>query len=117
MALRIAERHSGPVTVLELTGRITLGEESVQLRNKLETLMKGQPRLVLDMANVNYIDSAGLATLIASFTSPASQGVRMVLANLTKRLEAQLSITRLITVFEAFASVDDAVKSFERSRQ
>ena len=117
MALRIVERRVGPVTVLELTGRITLGDESVQLRNKLKDLVSGEPRLVLDMANVSYIDSAGLATLIPSFTSPASQGIRMVLANLTKQVRKQLSITRLITVLETFESVDNAVKSFERSGQ
>lgn len=110
MALHIVERHVGPVTVLELSGRITLGEENVQFRNKLKSLLTGKPRLVLDMANVNYVDSAGLATLVASFTSAADQGVRMVLANLTKRLEEQLSITKLVTVFEAFNSVEDAVK-------
>jgi anti-sigma B factor antagonist len=63
------------------------------------------------MANVNYVDSAGLAALVVIFTSAANQGVRMVLANLTKRLEEQRSITKLVTVFEAFNSVEDAVKS------
>ncbi len=112
MALHMVEKQVGPVTVLELSGRITLGEESVQLRNKLKTLLTGKPRLVLDMAKVSYIDSAGLGTLVASFTSAANQGVRMVLANLTKRLQEQLSITKLVTVFEAFDSLNDAVKSF-----
>ncbi len=112
MALHMVEKRVGPVTVLELSGRITLGEESTQLRSKLKTLLTGKPGLVLDMANVNYIDSAGLGTLVASFTGAANQGVRMVLANLTKRLREQLSITKLVTVFEAFDSVDAAVKSF-----
>ncbi len=112
MALHMVEKKVGPVTVLELSGRITLGEESTQLRSKLKTLLTGKPGLVLDMANVSYIDSAGLGTLVASFTSAANQGVRMVLANLTKRLQEQLSITKLVTVFEAFDSVEAAVKSF-----
>ncbi len=112
MALHMVEKKVGPVTVLELSGRITLGEESTQLRSKLKTLLTGKPGLVLDMANVNYIDSAGLGTLVAGFTSATNQGVRMVLANLTKRLREQLSITKLVTVFEAFDSAEAAVKSF-----
>ena len=112
MAMHIVEKQVGSVTVLELSGRITLGEESVQLRNKLKALLTGKPRLVLDLGNVSYIDSAGLGTLVASYTTAANQGVRMVLANLTKRLQEQLSITKLVTVFEVYDSVDDAVKSF-----
>jgi anti-sigma B factor antagonist len=115
MALHITEKKVGPVIVVELTGRITLGDESTQLRNKLKTLLAGKPRLVLDMANVDYIDSAGLGTLVATFTSAANQGVRMVLANLTKRLRDQLSITKLVTVFETFDSVDEAVKSSSKA--
>ena len=117
MALQIVEKQSGSVTVLELSGRITLGEESVQLRNKLKALFAAKPRQVLDMGNLTYIDSAGLGTLVASYTTAANQGVRMVLANLTKRLHEQLSITKLVTVFEVYDSVDDAVKSFETSKQ
>ena len=114
MALHITEKQVGPAIVIELIGRITLGEDSTQLRNKLKGLLAGkQPRLVLDMANVDYIDSAGLGTLVASVTSASSQGVRMVLANLTKRLREQLSITKLVTVFETFDSVADAVKSLK----
>lgn len=112
MALQIVEKKVGPVTVLELSGRITLGEESVQLRSKLKALLGSKPRLVLDMGEIHYIDSAGLGTLVAGFTTAANQGVRMVLANLTKRLQEQLSITKLVTVFETYDSVDRAVKSF-----
>jgi len=111
MALHIVEKKVDPVTVLQLSGHIILGEESVQLRRKLENALSGQPRLVLDMAKVDYIDSAGLGTLVASFTTAEKQGARMVLANLTQRLFVQLSITKLITAFEAFESVDAAVKA------
>ncbi len=106
MPLQIVEKRVGAVTVLELSGRITSGDESVQLRSKLKALLTGKPRLVLDMANVNYIDSTAVGTLLASSTSAANQGGRMVLANL---MWGSGSASRF---FETFDSVDDAVKSF-----
>jgi anti-sigma B factor antagonist len=111
MALHIVEKKVGPVTVLQLSGRITLGEENIQLRSKLKSALSDKPGLVLDMATVDYIDSAGLGTLVASFTTAANQGIRIAVANLTERLQEQLSITKLITVFEAFDSVDAAVRA------
>jgi anti-sigma B factor antagonist len=102
------------VTVLMLVGRLALGEESNQLRAKIkETLAQGRKRLVLDLGNVNYIDSAGLGTLVAGYTSSQSQGAGMKLANLTKRFREQLSITKLVTVFEVFGSVEEAIRSFD----
>ncbi len=113
MALQIVEMESSGVTVLELSGRVTLGEESNQLRTKIkETLAQGKKRLVLDLGNVSYIDSAGLGTLVAGFTSAQSQGANMKLANLTKRFREQLNITKLVTVFDVYDSVEGAVKSF-----
>jgi anti-sigma B factor antagonist len=101
------------VTVLQLAGRITLGEESNQLRTKLKDILsQGKTRLVLDLAEVSYIDSAGLGTLVAGFTSAQNQGANLKLANLTKRFSEQLHITKLVTVFDVFNSVKDAVKSF-----
>ena len=97
-----------------LVGRLALGEESNQLRAKIkETLAQGRKRLVLDLGNVNYIDSAGLGTLVAGYTSSQSQGAGMKLANLTKRFREQLSITKLVTVFEVFGSVEEAIRSFD----
>jgi len=113
MALQIVEKEIGGVTVLALSGRITLGEESNQLRTKIKDVLgRGVKRLVLDLGNVSYIDSAGLGTLVAGYTSAQSQGASMKLANLTKRFREQLNITKLVTVFEVYDSVDDAVKSF-----
>jgi len=114
MALHINEKDSGGVTVLVLSGRVTLGEESSQLRAKLkDTLAAGKTRVVLDLADVSYIDSAGLGTLVAGYTSARNQGAGMKLANLTKKFDEQLHITKLVTVFEVYNSVGDAVKSFE----
>lgn len=114
MTLHIIQKQVGTATVIELTGRIVIGDECTQLRNKLKTLLAGKPHLVLDMAKVESIDSAGWGTLVGSFTSAAKQGVRMVLANLNKRLRVLLSITKLVDVFETFDSVDDAVKALEK---
>ncbi len=113
MALQFVEKETGGVTVLELSGRVTLGEESNQLRTKIkELLAQGKKRLVLDLGNVGYIDSAGLGTLVAGYTSAQSQGAGMKLANLTKRFREQLNITKLVTVFEVYNSVAEAVTSF-----
>lgn len=113
MALQIVEKESGGVTILALSGRITLGEESNQLRSHIkEMLAGGAKRLVLDLGEVSYIDSAGLGTLVAGYTSSQSQGAMMKLANLTKRFREQLNITKLVTVFDVYDSVEAAVKSF-----
>jgi anti-sigma B factor antagonist len=113
MALSIVEKDVNGVTVLQLNGRVTLGEESSQLRTKLkDALSQGKTRLVLDLADVSYIDSAGLGTLVAGFTSAQNQGASLKLANLTKRFKEQLNITKLVTIFDVFDSVSDAVKSF-----
>ena len=113
MALNMVEKEIKGVTVLEVKGRVTLGEESNHLRTRLkELLSQGKTRLVLDLAEVSYIDSAGLGTLVAGFTSAQNQGASLKLANLTKRFNEQLHITKLVTVFDVFESVQDAVKSF-----
>ncbi len=113
MALQIVVMESSGVTVLELSGRVTLGEESNQLRTKIKDILaQGKKRLVLDLGNVSYIDSAGLGTLVAGYTSSQSQGASMKLANLTKRFREQLNITKLVTVFDVYDSVEGAVKSF-----
>jgi anti-sigma B factor antagonist len=114
MALNIAEKEMNGVTIIELAGRITLGEGSGQLRTKLkDSLSQGKTRLVLDLAEVTYIDSAGLGTLVAGFTSAQNQGANLKLANLTKRFEDTLNITKLLTVFDVYNTVQDAVNSFE----
>ncbi|HXW13989.1 MAG TPA: STAS domain-containing protein [Terriglobia bacterium] len=114
MALNIVEKDVDGVTVLELAGRITLGEGSNLLRTKIKDLLsEGKTRLVLNLADVTYVDSAGLGTLVAGFTSAQNQGADLKLANLTKRFHDQLSITKLVTVFDVYDTVQDAVKSFE----
>ena len=114
MALNLIEKELSGVTVLQLIGRVTLGEESNQLRNKLKDLLaQNKTRLVLDLAEVTYIDSAGLGALVAGFTSAQNQGANMKLANLTTRFREQLNITKLVTVFDVYDSVEGAVKSYQ----
>jgi len=113
MALEIKERDSNGVTVLALAGRVVLGDESSQLRTKIRALLAGgKKKLVLDLAEVKYIDSAGLGTLVAGYTSAQNQGANIKLANLTKKFDEQLHITKLVTVFDVYATADEAVKSF-----
>jgi anti-sigma B factor antagonist len=113
MALEIMEKESNGVTVLVLAGRVTLGDESNKLRTQLkDVLAQGKTRVVLDLAEVTYIDSAGLGTLVAGYTTARNQGASMKLANLTKKFDEQLHITKLVTVFDVYDSVEDAVKSF-----
>jgi anti-sigma B factor antagonist len=113
MALEILEKDSGGITILEISGRITLGDESHELRTKLkELLSQGKSRVVLDLAQVSYIDSAGLGTLVGGYTSAYNVGAIMKLANLTKKFHEQLNITKLVTIFDVYDTVDDALKSF-----
>lgn len=113
MALEIAQKETNGVTVLTLSGRVTLGDESNKLRTLFkEVLAKGKNRLVVDLADVGYIDSAGLGTLVAGYTTASSQGAGIKLANLTKKFREQLNITKLVTIFDVYDSVEDAVKSF-----
>ena len=113
MTLEIVEKDLNGITVLELSGRITLGDASQQLREKLKAVLRdGKNRLVLDLANVGHIDSAGLGTLVGGYTSAYNQGATMKLASLTKKFHEQLNITKLVTVFDVYDTVEDAVKSF-----
>jgi anti-sigma B factor antagonist len=117
MPLKIAETDSTGVTVMTLSGRITLGDESHQLRNRIKAALgKGKKRLVLDLGDVTQIDSAGLGTLVSAYTTAANSGGQMKLAKLTKKFSETLAITKLVTVFEVYDSVEDAVKSFGRAQ-
>ncbi|HUX11007.1 MAG TPA: STAS domain-containing protein [Terriglobia bacterium] len=113
MALHIDVKESAGVTVLTLAGRVTLGDESNQLRSKIkELLAQGKKRLVLDLGGVTYIDSAGLGTLVAAYTSTRNEGGDIRLANITSKFNELLTITKLLTIFDVHTSVADALKSF-----
>jgi anti-sigma B factor antagonist len=111
--MEIVERTVSDVTVLDLKGKMTLGEGDELLKDKINSLLSdGKKKLVLNLEGVPYIDSAGLGEIVRTFTTVSRQGGKLKLLNLTKRIEDLLSITKLLTVFETFDSEPDAVKSF-----
>ncbi len=113
MSLEIVERDLDSVRVLELSGQLTVNGESEELREKVkDVLNQGRTRLVLDFAKVGYMDSTGLGALVASHTTARNQGASIKLANLGNKFRDQLKVTKLITVFEVYGSVEEATKSF-----
>jgi anti-sigma B factor antagonist len=114
--MQIGERVVGEVVVLDLKGRITLGEGDELLKDKVNSLVnQGYKKIVLNLAEVPYIDSAGLGEIVRTYTTVSRQGGSLKLLNLTKRITDLLSITKLLTVFETFDSENDAVRSFAGS--
>jgi anti-sigma B factor antagonist len=114
--MQIKERAIGDVIVLDLKGRITLGEGDELLRENVNTLLnQGHKKLILNLADVPYIDSAGLGEVVRTYTTVSRQGGSLKLLNLTKRITDLLSITKLLTVFETFESESEAVRSFSAS--
>jgi len=114
MSLHIVDKLVHGVCVLDFRGRITLGPETETARKRMkQALDVGHTRVVVDLGEISYIDSAGLATLVASYTSARRAGGELKLARLTKLVRSLMQITRLSTVFEIYDSVDEAVRSFE----
>jgi anti-sigma B factor antagonist len=114
--MQIKERAIGDVIVLDLKGRITLGEGDEILREQVSSLLtKGHKKLILNLADVPYIDSAGLGEVVRTYTTVSRQGGSLKLLNLTKRITDLLSITKLLTVFETYDSESEAVRSFSAS--
>ena len=111
--MQIQEREANDVTILDLRGKLTLGEGDELLRDKVNSLiLQGRKKIVLNLAEVPYIDSAGLGEIVRTYTTASRQGGSLKLLNLTKRIQDLLAITKLLTVFETFESEKDAVKSF-----
>ena len=111
--MTINERKSGDVTVLDVEGKILLGEGDVQLKRKIDELIeRKETKLVINLANVPYMDSGGLGEIVRSYTTVKRAGGELKLLNATKRISDLLTITKLITVFEVFDNESDAVKSF-----
>lgn len=115
MALKITQREMDGVAVMALEGRIVLGEESNALREQVKALLaKGQKKIVLNMDNVTYIDSAGLGTLVASHHSAKSQNAGLRLSNLGSKFQEVLQVTKLLTVFDVYDSEAAAIRSFSK---
>ena len=114
--MQITERLVGDVMILDLKGKITLGEGDELLKDKVNSIVSQNHRkIVLNLADVPYLDSAGLGEVVRAYTTVSRQGGNRKLLNLTKRITDLLSITKLLTVFETFESENDAVRSFSAS--
>ena len=114
MALAIASREVDGVNVLDLSGRITLGEGSVQLRDAIRDLIgQGQRRILLDLGDVNYIDSSGLGELVSAYTTAKNQGANLKLLKLTKKVHDLLQLTKLYTVFDIYDDEASAIGSYK----
>jgi anti-sigma B factor antagonist len=114
MSLHATHRDAGKVTVVELSGRITLGEDSALLRKTIRGLLDDQRRMILlNLADVDYIDSAGIGELVSGFTSVKNRNGNLKLLQLTKRVRDLLQITKLYTVFDVFSDESTALRSFE----
>jgi anti-sigma B factor antagonist len=111
--MTIDERKSGDVTILDVSGKILLGEGDVQLKRKIDELIeRNETKLLLNLANVPYMDSGGLGEIVRSYTTVKRAGGELKLLNATKRISDLLTITKLITVFEIHDDEAAAVKSF-----
>jgi anti-sigma B factor antagonist len=117
MALEIAEREREGVTILALNGRVTVGEVSPVREKIAELLAAGHIQIVLDLGEVDYIDSTGLGNLVISFTQVKKAGGALKLMRLNKRNVELLALTRLHTIFEVFADETNAVNSFFPGRE
>jgi anti-sigma B factor antagonist len=114
VALKFTNREVDGVAVVALDGRIVLGEESNALREKVKGLVaEGKKKIVLNMDNVTFIDSAGLGTLVASHHSAKAQGAALKLCHLGSKFQEVLQITKLLTVFDVYNTEAEAVASFK----
>ncbi|MGA2099811.1 MAG: STAS domain-containing protein [Candidatus Sulfotelmatobacter sp.] len=116
MQLKLTKRTVDGILAIECSGRIVFGEESALLREEVKTaLTNGMKRIVLNLGDVNYIDSGGLGTLVALHTTAHNAGAAIKLANLTKRVGDLLQVTKLLTVFEVYNSEYEALEAFRQA--
>jgi anti-sigma B factor antagonist len=112
--INISERQAGDVTILDLQGKVTIGEGSVALRTAIRRLLgDGKNKILLNLGSVGYIDSSGIGELVSSFTAVNKEGGTLKLLNLTQKIQDLLAITKLLTVFDVYDSEEEALASFE----
>ena len=115
MSMKVATRQVDGVVVLDLSGRITLGEGSVTLRDSVhDVIAKGSKHILLNLENITYIDSSGIGEMVSAFTSVKNAGGELKLLNLTKKVHDLLQITKLYTVFDVKDDETGAVKAFAK---
>ncbi len=111
--MQIEERQADDVMILDLKGKLTIGEGDELLKDKVYSLIQqGHKKLILNLEGVPYVDSAGLGEIVRTYTTVSRQGGHLKLLNLTKRIEDLLSITKLLTVFDTYETEQEALKSF-----
>lgn len=111
--INISERQAGDVTILDLEGKVTIGEGSVALRNAIRRLLgEGKSKILLNLGSVGYIDSSGIGELVSSFTAVNKEGGSLKLLNLTQKIQDLLAITKLLTVFDVYDDEATALASF-----
>src|SRR5882672_6166677 len=113
MALHLTPRDSGLITVVDASGRITLGDGSAMLRKTMRQLLEeGHTKIILNLADVDYIDSSGMGELVSAYTAVRSKDGELKLLHLTKKVHDLLQITKLFTVFEVYSDESIAISSF-----
>ncbi|MGI8786486.1 MAG: STAS domain-containing protein [Pyrinomonadaceae bacterium] len=111
--LNITERQAGDVTILDMSGKVTIGEGSVALRTTIRRLLgEGKKKILLNLANVGYVDSSGIGELVSSYTAVNKEGGSLKLLSLTQKIQDLLAITKLLTVFDVYDSESEALGSF-----
>jgi len=115
MQLRMSTRAVEGVLVVDCSGRLVFGEESASLRDTVKKLLTESPKIVMNLREVNYIDSGGLGTLVSLYTTARNAGGAVKLASLSKRVGDLLQVTKLLTIFEVFENEEAAAKSFKNA--
>jgi anti-sigma B factor antagonist len=111
--MKIEKRTVGGVQILDCSGKITLGEGTIAVRNAvMDTMKEGGTKMILNLADVNYIDSSGIGELVRTYITVSSSGGQLKLLNLTKKIQELLQITKLLTVFQVYESESAALASF-----
>lgn len=111
--INISERQAGDVTILDLSGKVTIGEGSVALRSAIRRLLgEGKNKILLNLGAVGYIDSSGIGELVSSFTAVNKEGGTLKLLNLTQKIQDLLAITKLLTVFDVYDEEAEALASY-----
>jgi anti-sigma B factor antagonist len=114
MQLRMSTRSLEGVLVVDCSGRLVFGEESASLRDSVKKLLAQSPQVVMNLREVNYIDSGGLGTLVSLFTTARNAGGAVKLARLSQRVGDLLQVTKLLTIFEVFDDEESAARSFKK---
>jgi len=112
--MKIEARTIGDITLLDCSGKITLGEGTMTVRNTVRDIVKADgKKIILNLADVNYIDSSGIGELVSTYTTVTNSGGQLKLLNLTKKIHELLAITKLLTVFQVFENEQAALASFK----